>query len=139
MKNLSSKAVDIVYQCVDGQTRKRIIFSLKDVRVPYISGFPKPTASWESVWDASSSLIRTDAHHIRSLKVNYPSTIGPVGTVIPPPNTVGDVEERCVKELQDKYLPELQLDSKTEGEVVAFALTRVGIHRVLASKVLSVQ
>jgi hypothetical protein len=96
-------------------------------------------AVWEKQTEASRGLKQWSAEKLRDLKYEVPEPI--LQSMSPQAReeaekltSVLQVEEACLNELSTKYLPQLRKDSAREGKVVAFALTRVGIHRMLASE-----
>ena len=94
--------------------------------MPYIPQIAPKSTAWEVLLTASEELKRANAEDLRLLKYENKWARNLA--------TVGEVEAACLKELKEKYLPDLRQDAESEGEVVAFALTRVGIHQVLASE-----
>ena len=130
-------AVDLVYQV---EKTKRFVFSLKDVKVTHLPTLGvAPGANWEEQNKASQGLKQWSVESLRAMKYEVPK---PLLQLMSPQKreeaekltTVLQVEESCLNELSTKYLPQLRTDSAKEGKVVAFALTRVGIHRMLASE-----
>jgi hypothetical protein len=113
-----SPAVDVVYQALSTEGRTRFVFSLKDIKTKDLGD----NSNWESQQAFSRNLKNTtEEENLRSLKVGKNQT-------------VGEIETAAIEELRTKYLPDLKKDAESEGKVISFVLTRIGLYKLLVSE-----
>ena len=113
-----SPAVDVVYQALSTEGRTRFVFSLKDIKTKDLGD----NSNWESQQVFSRNLKNTtEEENLRSLKVGKNQT-------------VGEIETAAIEELRTKYLPDLKKDAESEGKVISFVLTRIGLYKLLVSE-----
>jgi hypothetical protein len=126
------KTIDVVY--TDRVGHRRFCFELKNIRIQDLKNWKTYENNYDKLKEVSDMIAKQNIDMVLSLELK-PQNECPVWFQQVWAPTVGGFVEKIVAEVKNKYQVDLQKDDKQSGKALAWVIVRVGLGKLIYTRV----